>query len=178
MLFDYRHPRTLFQGKRIQILSIEGTHPKGGILEREVIAHPGAVVILPLLDPERIVMIRNVRKAVQRTLLELPAGTLEPNEDPLLCAHRELIEETGYRATTIQPLMQFFPSPGICNEILFAYVAQGLEYVGQALDETEEIEVVTFSFPEVLEMIRQGDICDAKTLCTLFYFHTFQKKGS
>ncbi len=92
--------------------------------EREFVSHPGAVVILPLLTPTTLILIRNHRFAIDQSLWELPAGTLEPNEDLLVCAHRELEEETGYRAKQMTPLLEFFSSPGYCNEKLFVYKAK------------------------------------------------------
>jgi ADP-ribose pyrophosphatase len=103
--------------------------------------HPGAVVVLPLLDADTIVMIRNFRPSVGATLLELPAGTLEADEPAEACAGRELIEETGYRAGRIEPLVDFYTSPGVLSERMFAFVARELSHVGQQLDEGEEIEV-------------------------------------
>lgn len=159
----------------MDVLSVEAEHPQGGSIRREVVAHPGAVVILPLLDPETIILIRNERYVVQQTLWELPAGTLEVGEDPAACAARELIEETGYRAQKILPLLDFFSTPGFCNEFLYVYVAQDLEYVGQALDETEKIDVEPLSFSMALKMIQEGTIRDAKTICSLLFFHMYRQ---
>ena len=114
-------------------------------------------------------MIRNHRFAVNETLWELPAGTLEPNEPPLQTAYRELREETGYAAGRMELLHEFFTSPGICNEIMHAYAAYDLTPVGQALEETEDIQVSTVKWQEALEWAKTGVICDAKTLVALFY---------
>ena len=165
----YENPELLYHGKRVDFLSIESDHPKGGKVKREVVAHPGAVVILPLLDPETVILIRNDRPVVQETLWELPAGTLEKGEEPLPCATRELEEETGYRAGTIEHLFNCYSTPGFCNEKLFIFCARDLQEVGQNLDETEKIEVVPTSFKKALEMIQDGTICDAKTIATLLY---------
>jgi len=172
MRYDYKNSEMLFQGKRIDILSVEAEHPKGGLIRREVVAHPGAVVILPLLDEETVILIRNERYVIQKTLWELPAGTLE-EENPLQCASRELEEETGYRSGKITHLLDFFSTPGFCNEILFAYLAENLTFVGQNLDETEKITTQPVSISEALKMIKEGIICDAKTICTLLYFCTY-----
>jgi len=144
---------------------------------RDVVIHPGAVVILPCLDDENIILIRNERFAVGETLWELPAGTLEPKEHPQATAERELIEETGYKAGHIQFLNSFYTSPGICNEHMFAYLATQLILVGQDLDENEKITVEIKSWHQVLTMIQNGEIHDGKTLTTLLFFAAFFKKN-
>lgn len=169
----YNDPKVVFHGQRIDVLSVAD-----GTKRREVVAHPGAVIILPFLDQERIIMIKNERIAVMETLWELPAGTLEKKEDRLLCAHRELEEETGYRASQMSPLLEFFSSPGFSNEILHAYVAKDLTYVGQSLDDTEKIEVEIMKFTEALSMIKTGLIRDAKTICTLLFYATHHHQAS
>ncbi len=141
---------------------------------REFVAHPGAVVILPLLGDE-IVMIRNERFAVGETLFELPAGTLELGEEPLKTAEREIIEETGYRANKIRPLISFFTSPGISNELMYAFLAEDLEHVGQNLDEGEKITVETLPVKKIMPMISAGAIKDGKTIATLLFWLEFSK---
>lgn len=141
----------------------------GGVEAREVIVHPGSVVILPILDDGRIVMIKNKRFTVERTLWELPAGTRDPSEPPLSCALRELEEETGYRAAQLTRLLDFYPAPGISNERMHAFVASGLTPSQQDLDDTEQIEVFPLAPAEVLRMVRAGEIEDAKSLTVLLY---------
>jgi ADP-ribose pyrophosphatase len=171
--YRYHNSKVLFKGKRVDLVSIESEHPRGGVHHLELVDHPGAAVILPLFDAETVVLIRNERSIVQQTLWELPAGTLEEGEEPLACAERELVEETGYHAHTITPLFDFFSTPGFCNEILFAFLAQELHFVGQNLDESEQISVEKVPLSHALEMIRKGIICDAKTICALLYFKTY-----
>lgn len=170
---EYTNPEILFHGKRVDLLSIEAKHPKGGSIRREVVAHPGAVVIIPLLDPDTVILIRNERYVVQEKLWELPAGTVEKGEDLKACAARELQEETGYLAKNIHSLFECFSTPGFCNEKLLFYLASDLTYMGQNLDETEEIEVVPTKLAEALQMIQSGEIRDAKTIAGLLYFHCF-----
>lgn len=169
MRYSYRNIDVLFKGKRVDVFSIESNHPKGGMVRKELVNHPGAVVVLPLLDENTVVMIRNERPIVQQTLWELPAGTLDEGEEPLACASRELIEETGYSAGKISHVIDFFSTPGFCNELLFTYLAQDLTYVGQKLDETEKIDVEAISLEQALNMIKKGVICDAKSICLLLY---------
>ncbi|MGF1467662.1 MAG: NUDIX hydrolase [Sandaracinaceae bacterium] len=139
----------------------------GGSVRREVVVHPGAVVVLPWLDDGRLVLIRSYRFAIERPLVELPAGTLEAGEDPREAAVRELQEETGYRAEAVWPLSSFYPSPGICDEVMHAFVAEGLTPGPQALEPTEDIEVLALRVDEVEARVRAGELVDAKTLATL-----------
>ena len=138
---------------------------------RDVVVHPGAVVILPILEAGRIVMIRNIRQAAGERLWELPAGTREPGEPELETAGRELIEETGYRAGSIEPLAEFFTSPGILSELMHAFVATDLTYVGQQLEHGERIDVEPVEADRLRRMMRDGVIRDGKTLAVLgLYF--------
>ena len=148
---------------------------KGESITREVVVHPGAVVILPLLDPGRIVMVRNHRCSIDRELLELPAGTCEPDEEPIETASRELIEETGYRAGTISPLATFYTSPGITDELMHAYVATDLTRVGQRLDPGEEINPEICDLTHARKLLATSRIHDAKTLAVLGIYFTAQK---
>lgn len=141
--------------------------------EYEVVVHPGAAVILPILDDGRVVLVSNVRPAAGGTLLELPAGTIDPPETPRACAERELTEETGYRAGRLTPLLAFFASPGICTEKMHVFVARGLTAGERALDEGEQIETRTMEYDEVLAAIQEGRIVDGKTIAALLYFDRF-----
>lgn len=173
MRYQYKNPQLLYRGKRVNFLSIETDHPQGGTIQREVVEHPGAVVILPLLNRETVVLIKNDRYVVQETLWELPAGTLEEKESIQTCAERELEEETGYRAGKMTFLFDYFSTPGFCNELLYTFVAEDLTYVGQNLDSTETITFESVPLQEAWKMIREGTIRDAKTICTLLYFKAF-----
>ncbi|QLH35152.1 MAG: NUDIX hydrolase [Parachlamydiaceae bacterium] len=139
--------------------------------KRDAVIHPGAVVILPMLDEHTLILIRNERFAIGKTLWELPAGTLETNEHPQETAARELVEETGYEAGKIEFLTDFYTTPGFCNEKMFAYTAKDLKLVGQKLEETENIIVEQRTWNEVLKMIFNGEIHDAKTLTTLLFYY-------
>ena len=143
----------------------------GETVMREVVVHPGAVVVLPLLDDGRIVMIRNHRFAVGETLWELCAGTLEEGESPAQTAARELTEETGYRAERIEPLTTFYTTPGICTERMYAFLATGLTEVGQDLEEGERIEVELVTRERAMEMVASGEVRDGKTLAAMLFYH-------
>ena len=144
--------------------------------KREVVVHPGAVVVLALLDDGRVLLIRNRRYAVGATLLELPAGTLEKNEDPMNCAGRELLEETGYLAGRLQAIGNYFTSPGILSEKMYAFAAYDLQKKESALEEGEEIELELTDFDEAVRMIKDGRIQDAKTIATLLMFDRFHRE--
>ncbi len=141
----------------------EGKTPVG----RDIVVHPGAVVILPLLDNGCVVMIRNYRYTVEQELWELPAGTRELSEEPIETARRELIEETGYEAGEMVLLMEFYTSPGILTERMYAYVARNLTLVGQTLEDGEQITVETVEMNEVYQKLINRELIDGKTIAVL-----------
>lgn len=160
----------LLEAAKFDVARLKFEGPDGTVIIRDVVEHPGAAVILPVLDDGRVVLIRNLRRTVGKTLWELPAGTLEEGEPPEVCAARELEEETGYRATAITPLTEFFPSPGVLNERMYGYLATGLVKTAQALDENEEIEVFPLPSWQVRDMLKDGHIEDGKTIALLLYW--------
>ena len=170
--------KILFQGRLFRVERAVQTTPDGQRHLREVVRHPGAVVILPLLDDGRVCFVRNYRVAVEESLIELPAGTLEPNEDPADTAVRELAEETGYRAGRIEHLITFCMSPGILDEQMHLYLARGLQPGPMALEAGEDIQPLLCTMEEALEMIRRGEVHDSKTLVGLLYYRTFLAQGS
>jgi ADP-ribose pyrophosphatase len=131
---------------------------------RQVVKHPGAVVIIPQLEDGRLLLIAQYRFAVGATLLEFPAGTLEPGEAPLECARRELIEETGYRAEHWRALGITYPSPGYCDEQQHLFMATGLVPEHAAGDEDEIIEVKRLTVQEVERAIADETLVDAKSI--------------
>jgi ADP-ribose pyrophosphatase len=141
----------------------------GSTGERVVVSHPGATVILARNSDGRFLWIRQNRYAIGRELLELPAGGLEPGEEPIVCATRELAEETGYTGT-LSPLGAFFTVPGFCTERLHAFLATDLKEQFMPGDEDEEITVVPLTLEEALARVDSGEIEDAKSLSTLFLY--------
>lgn len=141
--------------------------------QKVLVQHPGAVVILPFVDESRICLIRNRRFAVEKTLIELPAGTLEPGEDPIVTAARELAEETGFRSQDLAPIFDYYVSPGILNEKMYAFVARDLVAGEQNLMQDEQIETEIVPFDEAIDLIKGGQIEDAKTIATLLYYKQF-----
>ena len=167
----------VYQGVRFDVHAVEYPRRSGGVKRREVVAPPNAVVILPMLDDDTVVLIRNERFAVGQTLWELPAGTLEEGENPALCAARELVEETGYAAAQVERMIEFYSTPGFCTERLTAYLARDLTHKGQDLDETERITTEAAPLNRSIQMIRDNTIRDAKTIATLLYYQTFLRTG-
>lgn len=165
----------LFEGKRFRVVRHTRTLSDGTEHVREIVDHPGAVTVLPLLEDGRVCLIRNVRPAVGGELIELPAGTLEPNEDPRDTALRELEEETGYRAGSMQFLRTFWMSPGILNEQMHLYLATGLERGTPQLDVGEEIETLVVPCSEAMRLVDEGLIQDAKTLVGLLCYERMQR---
>ena len=133
---------------------------------RDIILHPGGVVIVAQKG-EKILLVKQYRYAISQAIYELPAGKLEPNEDPLLAAKRELREETGYIADNWQSLGYINTTAGICNERLYLFKAEISDFVGQKPDENEIIEYYEFDKSKVFDMIKSGEINDAKTICGL-----------
>ncbi|PQO26887.1 NUDIX hydrolase [Blastopirellula marina] len=143
--------------------------------QRDVVRHPGAAVILPVVGDDQICLIRNYRVSVEQALIELPAGTLEPNEPPEVTAARELTEETGYTADSVELLTQFYPSPGIMDERMFVYVATGLVAGNPEREAGEEIENLVVSLAEAIAMIGDGRIKDGKTIAGILFYDRFRR---
>jgi len=159
-----------YHGKRFDVYREIQITPDGARHTRDIVRHPGAVAILPVLDDGRICLIRNYRISVNEALLELPAGTLERGEDPQHCAERELIEETGYRAKEIKLLTWFYMSPGVLDEKMYLYLATGLEAGDAAREAGEDIENLLVTWDEAAAMMRDGRIHEAKTMVGLLYW--------
>jgi ADP-ribose pyrophosphatase len=156
-----------FKGRvfSVQVLDVQDSH--GRMHRREIVRHPGAVLIVPVIEATRVVMIRNYRVAVGERLWEFPAGKLEPGEDPKAAAARELEEETGYRAATLRKLGEFYTSPGFTDELMRIFVAEKLTQVGQRLELDEDIHVEAVSVSDVREMISDGRLRDGKSVAAL-----------
>ena len=163
--------KTLLQANRFTVVEINAP---GG--PKQVIRHPGSVVIIPLLEdnssPPRqshVCLIQNVRHGVGKTLLEFPAGTREPDEDPAITAVRELTEETGYTATTWQKLAEFYACPGISDEYMHVFLATGCTAGEPDLEADEEIENKVVPLEELRRLVGSGDIIDGKTIVSLYF---------
>ena len=157
----------VFKGKVINVRRDDIEVSNGHKSMREVVEHSGGVTMLAIKDNKNILFVRQFRYPIKSVSLELPAGKLEPNEDPDFAAKRELEEETGYRAKSWNSLGYINTTPGICTEKLYLYLATDLTYVGDHPDEGEILKCSEYKLSDVLEMIYSGKINDAKTICTL-----------
>jgi ADP-ribose pyrophosphatase len=174
--------RTVFEGRLLAVQVDEVELAGGGRAEREVVRHPGAVTVVALLadDPsagsgspraesrgDRVVMIRQYRHAAGEVLWELPAGVLMPDEEPAACARRELIEEVGYEAGEVIPLLSLFPSPGFSSEVIHLFVARELRSVERLAQPDERIAVEVVPFEEAVAMALRGEVRNAAAVCGL-----------
>lgn len=142
----------------------------------DIVEHNGAVVMLPVDDEGNIHFVIQTRRAIRKKLIELPAGSLEEGEDPVDCAQRELREEIGCRASSIELIQTIYTAPSFCTEKLYLFLAKGLTPDPLPMDEEEDIEVVKLSLDEALQKALSGEIIDAKTLVGIYYLALDQKK--
>ena len=163
----------IYDGRRIKLEVHHYMTEAGKRISKEICVHPGAVVILPVLDADTILLIRNYRYSIRQTLLELPAGTLEKNEDPMNAAGRELVEETGYLAGRMERMLDFYASPGVLTEKMYTFAAYDLEKVGQKLEEDEKIEVVPTKLDQAIALIKDRQIIDGKSIAILLAYDRF-----
>jgi len=175
MKIDYLQEKTtkseeIYIGRVVHLRKDEVTLPNGKKSTREIVEHPGAVVILAQNNKDQLIMVRQFRKAVEQVLLELPAGTLEPSEKIIDCAYRELEEETGYRAKNWEKLFEFYSAPGFCNEKLTLFFASDLSKTKANTDHDEFIEVVEVDREKVFSLLQNHQIRDAKTLIGILWW--------
>ena len=158
----------IYQGKILDLEVDRVRMPSGNEATREVVRHRGAVVVLPLHEDRRIEFVRQYRYPMEEVLLELPAGKLDPGEEPIVCAGRELAEETGWKPVESHELGSFYTTPGFTDEVLHAFIATPLEPAPDvAQDPDEAIDNVTMTIEEALDACRDGTIRDSKTLATI-----------
>lgn len=167
------HSEVVFQGRFLKVTRDQVETPKGHISHREYISHPGAAVVLPVLNNGDILLVQQYRHAMKKTFYELPAGKRDLNEDPLNTAHRELKEETGYTTSSMEFMTIIHPVIGYANEEMFLYVATNLKSGPPKLDPGEELEVIQLSSEKLKQMVKNGEITDVKTLVGLFWYWNF-----
>ena len=159
--------RRVYRGRAVDFRADVIRLPDGKRAVREYLDHPGAVAVVPFLDPRTVVLVRQYRYPVGRTTLEIPAGKLDPGEGVLRCLRRELREETGYSARKITPLLRYWPTPAFANELLHIYAAENLVAGEHRPDDDEFLDVLRVPFSKALSMVRSGRIRDSKTMIGL-----------
>lgn len=168
--------RTAYDGRRIQVHVDTVRTPRADVIELEMVRHPGASAVVPLLDDgadPTVLLIRQYRWAAGGTIWEIPAGVLEGGEDPADCARRELEEEAGATAGRIEKLTTILTTPGFTDEVIHLFVARDLTPVPTRHERDEFIETATRPLSAVLGMIKDGEIRDGKTICALLYLAGF-----
>ncbi len=171
----FEYSKLVFDGVVAKAYQVGVRMDDGKVVQRDYFRYGGAAVVLPLHSDGSIVMIRNYRFAVEEHLLELPAGMLAEGEPPEICAARELTEETGYKAETVEKLGHFYTGPGTTNQVLHSFLATGLTEGPQDLERYERITVESFPQAQVRRMIAGGEIHDAKTISTLSLYWLREK---
>lgn len=163
----------IYEGRVFGLRRDEVEEPSGLRATREVVTHPGSVVVLPVLPDGRIVLVRQYRHATRQYLWELVAGRKEPEETPKQGAARELLEETGYRAKRMKVFLDVFPTPGFLEERMYLLLAEGLTAGEAQPEEDEKIEVRAFRLKELKQMIKSGRMRDAKSIAGILYYLSF-----
>ena len=159
--------REIFRGRVVNLDVETVTLPNGATVDLEIIRHPGAVAVVPLKDDGSVLLIRQYRHAAGGYIYEVPAGKLDPGEEPRHCAARELEEEVGHRASSLTPLLSFYTTPGFTDEVIHLFLATGLTPGTQKLDHDEVLEVVEMPLDEAVQRIADGTIRDGKTIIGL-----------
>ncbi|SES81981.1 ADP-ribose pyrophosphatase [Oceanobacillus limi] len=171
------HTEKIYEGKVVHVQVDQVKLPNGKESTRELIKHPGAVSIIPITKENKIIFVEQYRKPLEKSLVEIPAGKLEPGENPEVTAIRELEEETGYTTKELSFVSSFYTSPGFADELMHIYMAKNLEIVDQPLlpDEDEFVEVVELSLEEAKAYVREERIHDAKTNYAILYLEMLER---
>ncbi|WP_214797928.1 MULTISPECIES: NUDIX hydrolase [unclassified Exiguobacterium] len=166
----------IYQGKIFDVEKHVVSLPNGNTSVRELVYHNGAVAVLLVDESEKIVMVEQYRKAFESMSLEIPAGKLEKGEEPLASAKRELEEETGYTAESLEKIFSFYGAPGFCSERVDVFVAKGLSAGEMNLDEDEFLNVKRYTFDEAVDLLDRGIITDAKTIMAIQWWQLSRLK--
>ena len=164
----------LLKARNFKVARITLQNDEGKEFKRELIEHPGAACVIPLLDDDTVLMVEQWRVGARKSLIEIPAGTLDDGEDPMACAARELEEETGYKAGKLEHLFTMYPSPGILDEKMFIFMARDLTKTQTNFDEDEQIVTKPMSFRDLRIQLKANNIKDGKTRAALGYLMVFK----
>ncbi|MDR2645145.1 MAG: NUDIX hydrolase [Endomicrobium sp.] len=167
--------KLIYKGKFTELFCDEVQLPSGKSATREYINHPGAAAVLPFIDKENIVLVKQYRYAIGKVTYEIPAGKIDAGETPIECITRELEEETGYIAKKFELLLSFYPTAALSNELLHIFSAFNLEEGSFNPDEDEFVDKEIINFKRALGMIKDGQIKDSKTIISLLYFSSLPK---
>lgn len=173
------HREEIFRGNLISLYVDDVELPNGMRSKREVVKHPGAVAVIPLTDEGKLVMVKQFRKPLERTLVEIPAGKIEKGEEPHVTALRELEEETGYTTKNLKYVTSFYTSPGFADEIIHLYFSNELVKLEEKVsgDEDELIEIVELTLEEAEQYVKEQKIHDAKTAYAVLYVKMLLGRG-
>lgn len=170
--------RVVYRGSVFDVRRDKVREPGGIVATRDVVVHYGSIVLIPILDDGRILLVRQYRHATRQSLWELVAGRTERGENPAHAARRELKEETGYSGRRFRRLIEFFPTPGFVSERMVLFVVEGLKKGTARPEEDERIQVGAFRLADIERRIRRGTIRDGKTIAGLLYYTHFLATGS
>ncbi|MEI3596775.1 MULTISPECIES: NUDIX hydrolase [unclassified Oceanobacillus] len=167
------HTEKIYEGKIIDLQVDDVVLPDGEKAKREIVKHPGAVAIIPITKDKKIVFVKQYRKPLEKTLVEIPAGKLDDNEQPLAAAIRELEEETGYTTKELNFVTSFYTSPGFADELIYIYITDTLEKLETPVqgDDDEFIEIIELTLDEAKQYVEEEKIHDAKTNYAILYLH-------
>lgn len=161
--------KPIFKGRVVELNVLDVELPNGEMSKREVINHPGAVAVIAMTKEGKLLLVRQFRKPLEQSIVEIPAGKLEKDEDPLECAKRELEEETGYKSLDLTYVTSFYTSPGFANEIIHIYFTDKLEKGCASLDDDEFVLVEEITLDEAIQLQKEKQIYDAKTVFAIQY---------
>ena len=167
----------IYEGRAVKLRVDTVKMPNDRTTTREIVEHSDCVAIIALDDEDNVLLVSQFRKPVEKELLEIPAGGVEPGEDIEDCVRRELREETGFLPQKIERLGGFYSSPGYCTEYLHFFLATDLTHSPLQAEDSENIKLVRVKLSEVLGLINSGDICDAKSIAALLFFFEHRKSA-